>query len=69
MTDGNASQFVIYQSDDGQIKLDAAPTCREFRQVRTEGTREVARTMAFYAIRATMVTVPIDFSNEPSAQR
>ena len=88
MTDGNASQFVIYQSDDGQIKLDvrfvdetvwltqqqlaelfqtsrtnvvehiqhiyeegeldAAATCREFRQVRTEGTREVARNMAFY---------------------
>jgi hypothetical protein len=88
MTNGNASQFVIYQSDDGQIKLDvrfvdetvwltqqqlaelfqtsrtnvvehiqhiyeegeldATPTCREFRQVRTEGTREVARTMAFY---------------------
>ena len=22
MTDGNASQFVIYQSDDGKIKLD-----------------------------------------------
>lgn len=88
MTDGNASQFVIYQSEDGQIKLDvrfvdetvwltqqqlaelfqtsrtnvvehiqhiyeegeldATATCREFRQVRTEGTREVARNMAFY---------------------
>lgn len=84
MTEGNASQFVIYQSGDGQIKLDvrfvdetvwltqqqlaelfqtsrtnvvehiqhiyeegeldAAATCREFRQVRTEGTREVAAT-------------------------
>lgn len=88
MTDGNASQFVIYQSEDGQIKLDvrfvdetvwltqqqvaelfqtsrtnvvehiqhiyeegeleSAATCREFRQVRTEGAREVARSMAFY---------------------
>jgi Virulence protein len=88
MTDGNSSQFVIYQSADGQIKLDvrfvdetvwltqqqvaelfqtsrtnvvehiqhiyeegeleAAATCREFRQVRTEGAREVARSMAFY---------------------
>ncbi|MGB4334646.1 MAG: virulence RhuM family protein [Chromatiaceae bacterium] len=88
MTHGNSSQFVIYQSADGQIKLDvrfvdetvwltqqqvaelfqtsrtnvvehilhiyeegeleAAATCREFRQVRTEGTREVARSMAFY---------------------
>ncbi|MBK8640244.1 MAG: virulence RhuM family protein [Chromatiaceae bacterium] len=88
MTHGNSSQFVIYQSADGQIKLDVrfvdetvwltqqqvaelfqtsrtnvvehiqhiyeegeleeAATCREFRQVRTEGTREVARSMAFY---------------------
>lgn len=88
MTDSNASQFVIYQSESGQIKLDvrfvdetvwltqqqlaelfqtsrtnvvehiqhiyeedeldAAATCREFRQVRTEGVREVARNMAFY---------------------
>lgn len=88
MTDGNSSQFVIYQSDDGQIKLDvrfvdetvwltqqqvaelfqtsrtnvvehiqhvyeegeleSAATCRELRQVRTEGTREVTRSMAFY---------------------
>lgn len=88
MTDANSSQFVIYQSEDGQIKLDvrfvdetvwltqqqvaelfqtsrtnvvehiqhiyeegeleAAATCREFRQVRTEGAREVARSMAFY---------------------
>ena len=88
MMERNASQFVIYQSEDGQIKLDvrfvdetvwltqqqlaelfqtsrtnvvehvahiyeegeldAAATCREFRQVRTEGTREVARNMAFY---------------------
>ena len=88
MTDGNSSQFVIYQSEDGKIKLDvrfvdetvwltqqqvaelfqtsrtnvvehiqrifdegeleAAATCREFRQVRTEGVREVARNMALY---------------------
>jgi len=88
MTDGNLSQFVIYQSEDGKIKLDvrfvdetvwltqqqvaelfqtsrtnvvehiqhifdegeleAAATCREFRQVRTEGVREVARNMALY---------------------
>lgn len=88
MTDVNSSQFVIYQSDDGQIKLDvrfvdetvwltqqqvaelfqtsrtnvvehiqhiyeegeleAAATCREFRQVRTEGAREVTRNMVFY---------------------
>jgi len=94
MTDGNASQFVIYQSDDGQIKLDvrfvdetvwltqqqlaelfqtsrtnvvehiqhifeegeldAAATCREFRQVRTEGAREVARNMAFYNLDMTL---------------
>ena len=94
MTDGNASQFVIYQSDDGQIKLDvrfvdetvwltqqqlaelfqtsrtnvvehiqhiyeegeldAAATCREFRQVRTEGARKVARNMAFYNLDMTL---------------
>lgn len=94
MTDGNASQFVIYQSDDGKIKLDVrfvdetvwltqqqlaelfqtsrtnvvehiqhiyeegeldvAATCREFRQVRTEGTREVARNMAFYNLDMTL---------------
>ena len=94
MTDGNASQFVIYQSDDGQIKLDvrfvdetvwltqqqlaelfqtsrtnvvehiqhiyeegeldAAATCREFRQVRTEGARKVARDMAFYNLDMTL---------------
>lgn len=94
MTDGNASQFVIYQSEDGQIKLDvrfvdetvwltqqqlaelfqtsrtnvvehiqhiyeegeldAAATCREFRQVRTEGAREVARNMAFYNLDMTL---------------
>ena len=82
MTDGNSSQFVIYQSEDGQIKLDvrfvdetvwltqqqlaelfqtsrtnvvehiqhiyeegelvAAATCREFRQVRIEGARNMA---------------------------
>ncbi|KMS53905.1 RhuM family protein [Sphingobium cupriresistens] len=29
-------------------ELDEAATCREFRQVRTEGTREVARTLPFY---------------------
>jgi hypothetical protein len=94
MTDGNASQFVIYQSEDGQIKLDvrfvdetvwltqqqlaelfqtsrtnvvehihhiyeegeldADATCREFRQVRTEGTREVARNMVFYNLDMTL---------------
>ena len=94
MKDGNASQFVIYQSEDGQIKLDvrfvdetvwltqqqlsalfetsrtnvvehiqhiyeegeldAAATCREFRQVRTEGTREVARNMVFYNLDMTL---------------
>jgi hypothetical protein len=94
MTDDNASQFVIYQSEDGQIKLDvrfvdetvwltqqqlsalfqtsrtnvvehiqhiydegeldAAATCREFRQVRTEGTREVARNMVFYNLDMTL---------------
>ena len=88
MTDGNSSQFVIYQSEDGEIKLDvrfvdetvwltqqqvaelfqtsrtnvvehiqhifaegeleAAATCREFRQVRTEGARDVARNMTLY---------------------
>lgn len=94
MTDGKASQFVIYQSEDGQIKLDvrfvdetvwltqqqlaelfqtsrtnvvehiqhiyeegeleATATCREFRQVRTEGTREVARNMVFYNLDMTL---------------
>lgn len=94
MTDGNASQFVIYQSEDGKIKLDVrfvdetvwltqqqlaelfqtsrtnvvehiqhiyeegeldtTATCREFRQVRTEGTREVARNMAFYNLDMTL---------------
>jgi hypothetical protein len=88
MMDGNASQFVIYQSEDGKTKLDvrfvdetvwltqqqlaelfqtsrtnvvehiqhiyqegeleSAATCREFRQVRKEGAREVARNMALY---------------------
>ena len=88
MTDANASQFVIYQSEDGKTKLDvrfvdetvwltqqqlaelfqtsrtnvvehiqhiyeegeleSVATCREFRQVRKEGAREVARNMAFY---------------------
>lgn len=94
MTDSNASQFVIYQSEDGKIKLDvrfvdetiwltqqqlaelfqtsrtnvvehiqhiyeegeleAAATCREFRQVRTEGTREVVRNMVFYNLDMTL---------------
>jgi hypothetical protein len=94
MSEGNSSQFVIYQSEDGQIKLDvrfvdetvwltqpqlaelfqtsrtnvvehiqhiygegeleAAATCREFRQVRTEGTREVARNMVFYNLDMTL---------------
>lgn len=94
MTDGNASQFVIYQSENGQIKLDvrfvdetvwltqqqlaelfqtsrtnvvehiqhiyeegeldAAATCREFRQVRKEGAREVTRNMAFYNLDMTL---------------
>ena len=94
MTDGNASQFVIYQSEDGQIKLDvrfvdetvwltqqqlaelfqtsrtnvvehiqhiyeegeleAAATCREFRQVAAEGTREVARNRAVYNLDMTL---------------
>lgn len=94
MMDVNASQFVIYQSEDGQIKLDvrfvdetvwltqqqlaelfqtsrtnvvehirhiyeegeldAAATCREFRQVRTEGSREVARNMVFYNLDMTL---------------
>lgn len=82
MTNKNTSQFVIYQSEDGQIKLDvrfvdetvwltqqqvaelfqasrtnvvehiqhideegeleAAATCRDFRQIRTEGARSIA---------------------------
>ncbi len=94
MMEGNASQFVIYQSEDGQIKLDvrfvdetvwltqqqlaelfqtsrtnvvehiqhiyeegeleAGATCREFRLVRTEGTREVARNMVFYNLDMTL---------------
>ena len=94
MTDSNASQFVIYQSEDGKIKLDVrfvdetiwltqqqmaelfhtsrtnvvehiahiyeegeletAATSREFRQVRTEGKREVARNMTFYNLDMTL---------------
>lgn len=94
MTDANPSQFVIYQSEDGQIKLDvrfvdetvwltqqqlaelfqtartnvvehiahiyqegeldAAATCREFRQVRMEGQREVTRNMTFYNLDLTL---------------
>ena len=94
MTDSNASQFVIYQSEDGKIKLDvrfvdetvwltqqqlaelfhtsrtnvvehiahiyeegeldATSTSREFRQVRTEGKREVARNMTFYNLDMTL---------------
>jgi len=94
MTDSNASQFVIYLSEDGKIKLDvrfvdetvwltqqqlaelfqtsrtnvvehiahiyeegeleAAATSREFRQVRTEGKREVARNMTFYNLDMTL---------------
>jgi hypothetical protein len=94
MTGSNASQFVIYQSEDGKIKLDvrfvdetvwltqqqlaelfqtsrtnvvehiahiyeegeleAAATSREFRQVRTEGKREVARNMTFYNLDMTL---------------
>jgi len=30
------------------LELEEAATCREFRQVRTEGARAVARNMAFY---------------------
>jgi hypothetical protein len=33
MTNSNTSQFVICQSENWQIKLDAAATCRELRQV------------------------------------
>ena len=94
MTESNASQFVIYQSEDGKIKLDvrfvdetvwltqqqlaelfhtsrtnvvehiahiyeegeldATATSREFRQVRTEGKREVARNMTFYNLDMTL---------------
>lgn len=94
MTGSNASQFVIYQSEDGKIKLDVrfvdetvwltqqqlaelfhtsrtnvvehiahiyeegelevAATSREFRQVRTEGKREVARNMTFYNLDMTL---------------
>jgi len=94
MTESNASQFVIYQSEDGKIKLDVrfvdetvwltqqqlaelfhtsrtnvvehiahiyeegelevAATSREFRQVRTEGKREVARNMTFYNLDMTL---------------
>ena len=92
--DGNASQFVIYQTENGQTKLDVrfvdetvwltqqqlaelfqtsrtnvvehiqhiydegeldvTATCREFRQVRTEGTREVTRNMVFYNLDMTL---------------
>ncbi|MDO8289193.1 MAG: virulence RhuM family protein [Parvibaculum sp.] len=88
MTDGNASQFIIYQTEDGQTKLDVrfveetvwlsqqqmaalfqtsrsnvvehignvyaegelleSATCREFRQVRIEGNRQVTRALPFY---------------------
>ncbi len=88
MTDGNASQFIIYQTENGQTKLDVRfvgetvwlsqqqmaelfqtsrtnivehignvyaegellelATCRDFRQVRTEGSRQVTRALPFY---------------------
>lgn len=32
----------------GESELDESSTCRKFRQVRTEGTREVTREMPFY---------------------
>lgn len=88
MTEGNASQFIIYQTEDGQTRLDVrfveetvwlsqqqmaalfqtsrtnivehignvyaegelleSATCREFRQVQTEGSRQVTRALPFY---------------------
>jgi hypothetical protein len=42
----NVVEHIQHIYDEGE--LEAAATCREFRQVRTEGTREVARTMPFY---------------------
>lgn len=43
-----AGQLLIYQTEDGRIKIEAhlqveAAICRNFRQVRAEGTRQVAR--------------------------
>lgn len=35
-----------FRGDTKMIELEAAATCREFRQVRMEGTREVARQIA-----------------------
>ncbi len=40
----NVVEHIQHIAEEGE--LDAAATCREFRQVRTEGTREVARNMA-----------------------
>jgi hypothetical protein len=88
MTDESASQFIIYQSEDGQTRLDVrfvnetvwlsqqqmaelfqtsrtnivehigniyaegelheSATCREFRQVRVEGSRQVTRALPYY---------------------
>ena len=42
----NVVEHIQHIYDEGEL-VEAA-TCREFRQVRTEGAREVARTMAFY---------------------
>ena len=88
MTEENASQFIIYQAEDGQTRLDVRfmgetvwltqqqmaelfqtsrtnivehishiyaegellepATCREFRQVRSEGNRQVTRSLPFF---------------------
>lgn len=99
MTDSNASQFIIYQTEDGQTKLDVrfvdetvwlsqqqmaelfqssrtnivehignvyaegelfeSATCREFRQVRIEGSRQVTRALPFYNLdRVLYLTYP-----------
>ena len=45
--DNNQGEIVIYQSENGDTKIDVhfvdESTCRKFRQVRMEGLRQVTR--------------------------
>jgi len=48
----NVVEHIQHIYEEGE--LDATATCREFRQVRTEGTREVARNLVFYNLDMTL---------------
>ena len=51
----NYGEIIIYQTEDGLTKLDVRmgdeldenSTCRKFRQVRMEGSRQVTRELTF----------------------